>query len=291
VEGPVLTLRVLESRVHPLSEFFDGLRQTRREMRNPVGTRQRSAVLTRIRDEPVFFPIWLDYYSRFFEPRDIYVIDQGSGAPADAKGFVRIPVEHESVDRRWMLETVVAEQRELLERYDVVLTVDVDEIVAPDPAWGTLDDYLAGFREQWVNCVGYEVIHIRDREPAFIPGEPVLEQRGHWFVADGYDKPALATAPTPWTVGFHGRTDDRLNLDPDLRLIHLHRLDYDICLDRHRRWLRWRWTKSDLELGLGRHNRITDEREFESWFYAEGSGDDGQAVVIERIPDRWRGVV
>ena len=49
-----------------MTEFFDGLRQTRSEKRAPPGTRQRSALLTIVRDEPVFFPIWLGYYSRFF---------------------------------------------------------------------------------------------------------------------------------------------------------------------------------------------------------------------------------
>ena len=38
-----------------------------------------------------------------------------------------------------MVSTIERHQHELLERYDVVLVTDVDEIVAPDPEWGTLE--------------------------------------------------------------------------------------------------------------------------------------------------------
>ena len=62
----------------------------------------------------------LRYYSRFFAPEDIYVLDHGTtDGSTELGGFVRIPVEHETVDNAWMVETVQSEQRRLLERYDV----------------------------------------------------------------------------------------------------------------------------------------------------------------------------
>jgi hypothetical protein len=278
--------------VHPLTEFFEPLRQTRSEMRGPQGTRQSSAVLTIVRDESVFFPIWLRYYSRYFAPQDIHVLDHGStDGSTEVGGFVRIPVEHETVDIAWMVATVEAHQRRLLERYDIVVAVDVDEIIAPDPEWGALDEYLAGFQEEFVNCLGYEVIHLPDREASFQPHRPVLEQRGFWFAAEGYDKPAVSTVPASWEVGFHGRTDGRLNLDPDLLLIHLHRIDYDLCRARHLMRREWAWNKVDLERGWGTHNRITDDAEFERWYYTEGCFDGPAELVVERIPARLRGVL
>jgi hypothetical protein len=281
--------QIEEPREHPLSEFFEPLRQTRREKRAPAGTKQRSGLLTMVRDEALFLPIWLRYYSRWFEPDDIYVLDHGSSdGSTEADGFVRMPIEHETVDHQWRLEVVQDEQRRLLERYDVVLSVDADEIVAPDPEWGTLGEYLEGFQEEFVNCLGYEVIHMRDREGSFEPGRPVLEQRGHWFAADGYDKPALATEPTPWLPGFHAREDGRLNLDPDLRLIHLHRMDYEICQARHRAWRERRWSERDLEEQWATHNRIAEDDDFERWFYGEAWFEDANEMVIEPIPPRWR---
>jgi hypothetical protein len=284
-------IEVLERREHPLSEFFDGLRQTRREKRAAVETRQRGAVLTIVRDEPVFLPIWLGYYSRHFAAEDIYVLDHGStDGSTDVGGFVRIPIEHDTVDNVWMVEMVEAQQRRLLEDYDVVLTVDADEIVAPDPDWGTLRDYVAGFQEGFVNCLGYEILHLADREPPFDPSRPVLEQRGHWFTADGYDKPSLSTEPMSWTLGFHGRTDGRLNVDPDLYLIHLHRMDYEICRRRHLHWREWDWNDQDLQEDWGTHNRIADDRDFDRWFYTGSCFAGAKPMVVERIPERWRGL-
>jgi hypothetical protein len=248
--------------------------------------------MTLVRDEPLFFPIWLRYYSRFFAPEDIYVLDNETrDGSTDGEGFVRIPVENDTVDNWWMIGTVEEHQHALLERYDVVVFVDSDEIIAPDPDWGTLDAYLAGFREEFVNCLGYEVIHLPDREPPFDPTRPVLAQRSHWFAADGYDKPAVATAPSSWGLGFHGRKDGKLNLDPDLRLIHLHRIDHDLCRERHQRWVDRPWAKGDLDAGWGIHNLIVDGDEFEHWYYNEGCFEAPMDLVVERIPERWRGVV
>jgi hypothetical protein len=287
----VRDIAVLEERDHPLAEFFENLRETRREMRAPPGTKQRCALQTMVRDEAFFLPIFLRYYSRFFGPEDIYVLDHGTtDGSTDVGGFVRIPVERKKVDNAWILERLKSHQRSLLESYDVVLTVDADEIVAPDPAWGTLGEYLEGFQEEWVNCLGYEILHLPDREPPLDPSRPVLEQRGYWFAADGYDKPSLATAPTPWAVGFHGREDRELNIDPDLRLIHLHRIDHEQCRRRHRRSSEWSWARRDVKGGWGRHNRITDEAEFEEWYYEGSCFLDGREVVLEQIPERWKGL-
>ena len=103
----------------------------------------------------------------------------------------------------------------------------------------------------------------------------MLDQRDYWFAADGYDKPALATAPTPWEVGFHGREDRRLNIDPDLRLIHLHRIDHELCRERHRRSSGWTWSERDLEGDWGRHNRIAGDEEFEEWYYGGSCFGEG----------------
>lgn len=279
---------------HPLDEFFDRIREHRGrryasyDSARPNG--RHSAVVTMVHDESVFLPIWLAYYSRHFAPEDIHVLDNDTtDGSTDRDGFVRVPVAHDSVDMTWMMRTVQDYQHELIDRYDAVLVTDVDEIVAPDPHWGTLGQYLDRFDEPWVNCLGYELLHMRDREPPFRADRPVLEQRGHWYANDDYDKPALATEPMHWKPGFHRRADDEFTLDPDLRMIHLHRMDYDICQARHRRLSARRWSPDTTEAGWASHNRVTADREFERWFY-EQSSDTNIGVAVERIPDHWRGL-
>jgi hypothetical protein len=284
-----------EDVLHPLAKHFETLRRARREHRaggdrGPVGARKRRAALTIVHNEPVFFPIWLRYYSRFFGPDDIYVLDHDTGDGSTAgNGYVRIPVSHETVDHTWMVRTIEERQHELLDHYDVVLVSDVDEIVAPRPEFGTLGDYLDRFEEEFVNCLGYELIHLVDREGPYDPSRKVLEQRGYWFANDIYDKPALATAPLHWQPGFHRTMDGRMRPDPDLYLIHLHRMDYEICLARHRYRERRAWNDRDVALGWASHNRITDEAEFARWFY-EDSNAEWTEIVIEPIPSTWRAV-
>ena len=93
--GPVV-LEPQDDPRHPLAPWFAGARRRRREHyagRAPRhGTR---ALVTMVHNEPVFLPIWLRYYSRFFAPDDIYVLDNDTHATArpTGDGFVRIPVD------------------------------------------------------------------------------------------------------------------------------------------------------------------------------------------------------
>jgi hypothetical protein len=283
-----------EGRGHPLEELFGYLRADRQaryasyDPARPIG--RRSAVLTMAHNESVFLPIWLRYYSRFIAPEDIYVLDNDStDGSTETGGFVRIEVAHGMFDEAWRRQVIEQHQHELIERYDNVLVTDVDEIVAPDPEWGTLGHYLDRFDEPWVNCLGYEVLHMRDREPPYRPDRPVLEQRGYWYANDGYDKPALASEPMHWKPGFHRRADDAFKPDPELRMIHLHRMDYDLCLDRHRRLRARPWSREDMDSGRGSHFWGLDDEEFERWFYEESS-DKHLGIAPEPIPASWRGL-
>jgi hypothetical protein len=278
-----------------MAAWFDDIRRTR--LRHyasrpaPDPGRRTRALITMVHNEPVFLPIWLGYYSRFFAPQDIYVFDnQTDDSSTERDGFVRVPVRQSRVDHTWMLNTIQALQHELLERYDMVLVTDVDEIVAPDPSWGTLGEYLDRFDEEWVNCLGYELLHVRGEEPPLVLDRPILSQRHYWYYNDAYNKAALASVPMEWTPGFHGRTDGSYALDPDLRMIHLHRMDYEICLERHRTRSRKRWARRDARRGWASHNRIVDEAEFERWFYEDAYFERFE-VKPERIPEAWRGLV
>jgi Glycosyltransferase family 92 len=280
---------------HRLQYWRERLAQERRDRRQAregaPSARSRRAILTIVHNEAVFFPIWLRYYSRFFDPDDIYVLDnETTDGSTGRAGFVRVPVEHDTVDHVWMLSTIQELQHELMERYDVVMVTDVDEIVSPVPELGTLAEYLDHFNDEYVNCLGYEVLHMRHREPALDLDRPILGQRRFWFANDAYDKPAVASVPMEWIPGLHDRTDLQTRMDPDLRLIHLHRMDYDICLERHRVRRRKAWADEDEERAWAVHNRIVDPAEFEDWFYRQNVFK-GFPPKPEDIRPNWWGVV
>jgi hypothetical protein len=252
-----------------------------------------AAVLAMAYNEPVFFPIWQRYYSRFFSPEDIYVIDhETTDGSLDGEGFVRIPVNNPHDDRTWRTRLVERHQRQLLETYDVVVTTDIDEIVAPDPSLGTLGSYLEAFDREFVNCVGYEVLHMRDTEPPLDPTRPILAQRGWWYANPGYNKPIVATEPVRWVPGFHHREDGRIEPDPRLRLVHLHRADFELALERHRVRAERPSDPDDVASGRGYQNRIVDTEAFESWFYGDSCFEaEGVRIEPERIPERWRSLL
>jgi hypothetical protein len=244
-----------------------------------------------VRDEPVFLPIWLDYYSRHFDLDDIYVFDhQTTDGSTDGARYHRIPVTHDGIDHAWMVDTIAAKQHELLERYDIVLVTDVDEIVAPDPDFGTLSDYLDEFDEPFVTTQGWDVVHLRHVEPALDWDRPILEQRRHWFRSWAYHKPILATEPCTWYPGFHARTDGKWNPDERLFLLHLHRMDFDYCRQRHELRSGMRWNEQDVEVGMAAHNRIVDDAELEHWFTNVSEVPD-VAVNIEEMPEKWQNLV
>jgi hypothetical protein len=289
---------------HPHQEFFAPWREARairygsgdapRASRLPWRrSRKRRAVVTIVHNEAVFLPIWLRYYSRFFAPEDIYVLDNDTtDGSTDGDGFTRVRAPKDRVDHVWMAETLAAFQHELLDRYDVVLVTDVDEIVTPLPQWGTLGAYIDRLDEEFVNPLGYEILHLPDREPALDLTRPILDQRRYWFANDAYDKPMLATVPMAWVPGLHASADGRHNYDPDLRLIHLHRMDYDLCRSRHSDRARRSWNERDLDQGWADYNRIDRGDSFDRWFLtSSGFESEGIEIVLERIPESWRGVV
>jgi Glycosyl transferase family 2 len=292
-QPPPVELEPQDSPDHPMAPWFGLKRRERREhysARPRPRLPRRRAIITMVHNEPAFLPIWLGYYGRFFAPEDIYVLDNDTDdGSTDRDGFVRIPAARNCVDALWTRDTIQALQHELIERYEIVMVTDVDELVAPSPQVGSLGDYLDRFDEEWVNCLGYELLHLKGSEPPLDPARPILGQRHHWFANGAYDKAALTTVPLQWRQGFHGRADFQYNLDPDLRLVHLHRMDYEICLARHRTRQGRAYAQRDREERWALHNQITDAESFERWFY-EDSCFEGLEIKLEEIAPQWREV-
>jgi Glycosyl transferase family 2 len=252
--------------------------------------RPTRAVVTLVRDEDVFLPIWLRYYRQFFAPQDIYVLDHGGADKlADQFEFTRIPIQQPVFGAEWQREVIQYHQHDLVDRYDVVLFADADEIVAPDPRSGDLGDYLDSFDQDYVTCQGYEVLHAVDDEPAFDVTRPVLSQRSSWYRNDVYSKSLLARVPMLWHLGFHHRFDLKQNIDPTLYLIHLHRMDYGICLARHQDRAAFPRAAKDRANDWGYQNRITDPDGFRQWFYQDSCGSG--SIEPETILPHWRELV
>jgi hypothetical protein len=111
----------------------------------------------------------------------------------------------------------------------------------------------------------------------------MLDQRSWWFINDGYDKAALATEPTEWARLARAHRRPASTPIPDLRLIHLHRMDYTLCLERHR-------TRAAQALGeAGRRARAGPSTTASSRTKSSLAGSAGQLLRgIEIRPERIR---
>jgi hypothetical protein len=232
------------------------------------------AAFTVVQNEPVFLPLWLGYYTRFYDPRDVYVLDHDGtdgSAPEACRHFGAqlVPVHRDhSFDHRWLCATVCRFQAFLLQSYPSVLFAEADEIVVADPRHAPdLGALVAANTAPYVRCVGLNVLHLDDQEPPLDFTRPILAQRATGYRAARYDKPLLARVPLAWDPGFHTAAGAEAAPDGRLVLVHLHRADYGTCLRRHQATARRRWNARDLAEGLGLQNRICEPAEFRHWFY------------------------
>jgi Glycosyl transferase family 2 len=290
VEGPTATLALVGRTANGTLVELDAVQVRVDPYAHDVA---RRAVFTIVQNEPTFLPLWVRYYSRHFDPADIYVLDHGTtDGSTEGLGGCHVIEAHRdrSFDHAWLKGTVEDFQAFLLRSYDAVLFAEADEFVVPDPdRYRNLAAYIDALEAPAACCTGYNVVHYPDEEPPLRFGELILRQRRWWHPSRRwYSKRLLARAPLSWSYGFHDELiAPFVRPDPALFLVHLHRVDYDYCLARHRSVTERRWYAEDRRRDLGRHYRVVDPVEFRDWFFA---GYDLEGTEREPIPERIRAI-
>lgn len=228
--------------------------------------------------------------------------------------------------------------------FEAVIFVDVDEIVAVDPQFvlhgnadetqtenfdhrgetSTLRCLIDSFVEsdleleskhflRWpknvshLRCRGYEVHHEPfTGEQALNFAKPVLAQRTGMFKNSHYSKPCLVKAPTAWAAGFHTTKD---SFGPSweearLLLLHLHRVDFDTALSRHRfykkadednRWdpaqekkYGFQYRKCDLSSADAFVEEFWGQHDGTKWIISPWGPASKTCGQPEEIPDAWK---
>ncbi len=234
--------------------------------------KKKCCVFTFARNEKVFLPIWLRYYSKYFSGDDIYVIDHetsdGSIDVCQASyPFNVIREQPETWDEIWRTDTAQKMQARLLEAYDFVLFTDVDEIIIPNPRkYRDLRDYIEKFSGDYVACTGYGLFHARNEEPPLDLERPILSQRRYWYPDCYYNKPLLSRKPLQWAPGFHTASNTGIRMDRDLWLLHLHKMDFDLCWEKHQWAAQSTWSEAAIKANYGWQYRITRIKKFERFF-------------------------
>lgn len=198
------------------------------------------AFATMVGDEPVFLPIWINYYARFMPKAQLFILVDGlhRSIPPEAEGcqIIRLPSVTPGPGwdlARWRMISLFTQT--LLLRFEVVVFNDVDEILLADPrAEGDLLHHVARAREVGVvSPFAIEMLHRIDLEPEPLdPARPILSQRRFGRINASYCKPCITSKPLNWSIGGHYSDYPQLHLDPSLFLFHLRFVDHHLLRDR-----------------------------------------------------------
>jgi hypothetical protein len=252
--------------------------------------KKKCAIFVMVKNENVFLPIWLKYYSRYIDGNDIYVFDHlttDGSVQKCLKNFtfnvIRLDYPF-SFDHIWFKFVSVTVQKKLFDHYEYVIFTDIDEIILPDiNKYSGLDDYIQKLDKNYVRCIGYELIHLPDKETPYNAAKSVLSQRRFMYQTGWYNKTLISNQPLNWDIGFHEVLDLESNYDNDLLLIHLHKLDFDLCWKTSFERARLKWPLEDIINNRGWQNRFTDIDKFRDYY--EGYPE---WLKIEEIPEELR---
>jgi len=209
-----------------------------------------------------------------------------------------------SYDELWIRDVVQKFQHFLLQSYSLVIYTSADQYLVHREL--SLARYLETPKEiagrlcptpiygecRAIIPTGYEVIHTRDAdtsEPMLNLSQPWLPQRKYWAYSAGLCRPAISSYPLHFSPKFRsaGNVPGQQATDPDLFLVHTHRICHKLCLRRHRQIANRQWSPSSRKDGAYRYNLIDDSEMLWRWF---GSSPDssGDHALLVPIPDFMR---
>lgn len=164
------------------------------------------AVVTMVKNEPDFLPIWLRHYGRQIGLDDCYVLDHASddGSTSDLPcSVIRLPASPFEENSRAALVSDFCSS--LLRNYEAVLYTDADELIVADPRIApTLSEYVRTSNPpEIVTMIGMDLLHDEPNEGPLDPKRSVLAQRRWGWAAEAACKPTMIRRPHRWSQGFH----------------------------------------------------------------------------------------
>lgn len=191
---------------------------------------KRVAVVTDTVSSGFYFPLWYRYYGNAFGFRQLYVITY-TGLSSNFRDFElgglwEIPHRYEDGQRARTISSLV---NSLLTSVDIVIRVDTDEFLVPDPnLHASLLAYIQNLSKPYVTARGMNVIQ-SDREQRLNFDRPILFEQRRFVQAVGpMNKTCVTSVPTEWAPGFHWCTHHPAF--DDLFMFHLKHADMDLLM-------------------------------------------------------------
>jgi hypothetical protein len=248
------------------------------------------AAFTHAFDDNDMLRFWEAHHAKLVGHKNLYVIDHGSAESPKSVLHADtnvVPLPRGETDHANMARFCGYFQRFLLSQYRYVLHTDADELLVHEDGEEALLVALAGGGLEGITQPGqaFDLLHDVRCEGLLKPGELISTQRNVMLPAESiYKKPMLANIPASWLQGFHLVYEETsVREDPGLWLIHLQAADFDLLLDKNRRWNNVRQSEADFAR-CPQNGRPGDPESLRRWF--------GQALQDQRlvpIPERLRG--
>lgn len=196
-----------------------------------AGTTDRVAVVTMVRDEAAWLPVWLRHYGEQVGADHLLVLDDSSSdGSTDALSCEvrRIdPLPGGSRFEPARMRVISAAAEALLDTHDWVVFADADELVVPTTG-NSLGEHLATRRsDDILGPVALNVLHHASTESRLDLDRPLLDQRSLAQFAPLMCKPAVKQVAIPWAHSAHG-IRGAFRIDPELYLLHLKFADRDL---------------------------------------------------------------
>ena len=274
-----------------------------------VRQKRDRCVFTIMNNEYEFFPIWLNYYSKFFEPQDIYVLDHNSDGEffeqvqqlsREGKFNLQRVYNYALFDHDWLRSTVTDYQHFLINSYKSTLFIEIDEIVAtqPNSKYKNIGHYMDEFNKSGLKAVradGFNIVSHPDGDKPLDSNVPILQQRSRYKWDISYCKPYIGSIPLDYTGGFHSTYSEyeatgetfgikEYLIDKDLVAFHLHYIDINWTHQKNHRRSQDKWSTHDWQHGMGYQNKpktIESEKNLFLSFYYNS----------DKIPDNLRDIV
>lgn len=250
--------------------------------------KKKSAIFTIVKDESYYLDKWLKYYSQYFNNEDIYVLDhQTKDGSTDNLNCNVIEIVNElAFDHLWLVQQVENFQKNLLEEYEVVIFTEVDEILYSLNQ--SFDYFVEEFRNNddllFLTSIGYEIKQDVGNEKALDQTDNIMEHRTYWFKYPSYDKTLITKIPLKYEVGFHNC--DKPKIFGNLFLLHLHRVDLDLMIERRqKRATTWNLKKDDIKNGWGVYHQQGEIEEIKHHFDHDFRGN---IIINELIPEEHK---
>ena len=223
--------------------------------------KKKCAVFTIVKNESYFLPIWIKHYKKYFDSKDIYVLDHESndGSTTNLDVNVINIFNDLAFDHQWLVDTVQGVQKRLLEEYECVLFAESDELIytLEKPLNEVITEFISDSNSLYQTATGREIVEDLGKEKSLEPEDEIMEYRNFWFDDPQYHKTLLSKVPLEWVWGFHKIKNGDVDKKYNLWLCHLHRCDFDRMLKRHEERAK-KWNLKDDGKEAGFQHRIGD---------------------------------